>query len=244
MKAIILAAGSGSRLYPLTKNRPKCLVEYKGRAILDWILSALKTNEISDITIVKGYLPESIKVPGTKEYINSRYFETNMVYTLFCAYEQLTTDSLISYADIIYPPKALESLINSGADIAVLIDRNWRELWQKRMANPLDDAETLKLNQHEEIIEIGKKPISYDDIQGQYMGLIKVSASAWPKIIDFYSSLDKTANYDGKSFENMYMTTFLQLIIDRLMPIQAVLTDTAWLEIDCIEDLNCDIEIN
>jgi len=105
------------------------------------------------------------------------------------------------------------------------------------MDNPLDDAETMKIDKDENIVELGKKPQGYYDIEAQYIGLIKVSSKALPLIRDFYHSLDKKADYDGKDFDNMYMTSFLQMIIDKLMPIQAVRINGGWLEIDSVSDL-------
>ena len=106
------------------------------------------------------------------------------------------------------------------------------------MENPLEDAETLKLDSNDNIQEIGQKAASYDDIQGQYIGLIKIKKKALKKVKDFYNALDKTAVYEGKNFNNMYMTCFLQLIIDKVMPVKAVHIDGGWIEIDTCQDLN------
>ena len=71
------------------------------------------------------------------------------------------------------------------------------------MENPLDDAETLKIYKGN-IIEIGKKTNTYKDIEGQYIGLIKISKKILKKIIKFYDNLDRNSLYDGKNFDNMY----------------------------------------
>jgi hypothetical protein len=69
------------------------------------------------------------------------------------------------------------------------------------------------------------------------MGLIRIARDALPRVVDFYRKLDPTACYDGKDFRNMYMTSFLQAIIDGLMPIRAVPLDGGWIEIDSLADL-------
>ena len=107
------------------------------------------------------------------------------------------------------------------------------------MENPLDDAETMKLDENKNIIELGKSPASYADIEGQYIGLIKISAKAIAQVVAFYNSLDKTKLYDGKDFNDMYMTSFLQMIIDNLMPVRAELINGGWIEIDCEDDMKC-----
>jgi L-glutamine-phosphate cytidylyltransferase len=160
-----------------------------------------------------------------------------MVYTLFCAREEFDDDIIISYSDIVYGQDVLDKLIGSEADISVVVDKKWRKLWEKRMNNPLSDAETLKIGDSGQIVEIGKKAESYNEIEGQYIGLIKISKKVLKKISVFYDNLDKNNLYDGKNFENIYMTTFIQLLIDNGFRVTPVEIDGGWVEIDSVEDL-------
>ena len=165
-----------------------------------------------------------------------------MVETLFCAREFLKEsfdkkqDVIISYADIIYKPFILSKLLSCRDEISVVVDKDWQELWSKRFDDPLSDAESLKI-QDGRIIEIGKRPSSYEDIQAQYMGLFKISYSFLPKVLELYDNLDTTKIYDGKDFNNMYMTSFLQGIIDTYHNAKAVMVNGGWCEIDCKSDL-------
>ncbi len=77
--------------------------------------------------------------------------------------------------------------------------------------NPLNDAETLKYGNQGQIVELGKKPTSLNDINGQYTGLIKIPYRKITDFISFYDQLDRTLKHDGRTFEQMYMTSFLQL---------------------------------
>ena len=244
MKAIILAAGQGTRLRPLTDDRPKCLVEYRGKAILDYILESLRTCGVNDIVVVKGYRHDTLQRPGLRYVVNDRYDTTNMVSTLFCAEQEMDDDILISYADIIYGPSIVKAILDDESEFGVAVDMNWRELWESRMEDPLKDAETLKLDSDGFITELGRKPSSYDDIEGQYMGLLRISRNSLRSIRHFYHSLDKDGIYEGKNFDNMYMTSFIQLVIDRLMKVRAVPVQGGWLEIDCIEDLECSVTLS
>jgi L-glutamine-phosphate cytidylyltransferase len=243
MKAIILAAGQGARLRPLTDDRPKCMVEYQGRPLIEHVLHALRENGVSDIVAVRGYKPEALRCAGVRFYDNPRYLTTNMVTTLFCAEPELQGDVIISYSDIVYSPTVIERLLDVDAEFAVVVDRDWRRLWQERMDDPLDDAETLRLDTEGHIIELGRKARSYDDIEGQYIGVLKVAAAAWPKLRAFYARLDREGSYDGKDFDNMYMTSFVQAVIDRLMPVTAVPIFGGWLEIDVPSDLKIGVNL-
>lgn len=238
MRAIILAAGEGTRLRPYTEDRPKCLVELAGRPLLDWQIGSLKAAGIQDIVLVTGYLAEQVEAYGFPTRHNPRYAETNMVASLMCARDELRGDAdvLVAYADILYEPQIIEALQASKADLATTIDLDWRELWERRMADPLKDAETLKLDASGRILELGKKPSSMDEIQGQYMGLIRVGAKLAPQLVRTYEQLARESE-DRAKVEKMYMTDFLQYLGDHVSPLMAVPVHGGWVEVDSREDL-------
>ena len=110
-KLVILAAGEGKRLRPLTQARPKCLVEIKGKPLLDWQIEVAEQAGIKEIILVKGYLQEKIDRTGVRSYINKNFSTTNMVETLWCANEEFDEDIIISYGDIIYELHILKALL-------------------------------------------------------------------------------------------------------------------------------------
>ena len=144
LKAIILVAGEGARLRPYTLDRPKCLVEVDGYSLLDRQMTVLATEAIHPIVLIGGYRVEMLKRSGIELRVNPRYAETNMVWTLFCAEDDLEGEVLLCYGDIVYSREILQTLLESKADISVAIDLDWESYWRARNENPLDDAETLK----------------------------------------------------------------------------------------------------
>lgn len=240
MRSIILAAGQGTRLRPLTNNKPKCMVEFNGTPIIDHILNVMGKCGISDVAVVNGYkkniLEEYLSKTACRFFHNERFDQTNMVSTLFCAREFMDDDVIISYADIVYSKEVLDALIASKGEVNVVVDKSWKNLWDIRMDNPLDDVETLKIKDGN-IVELGKKAKDYSEIEAQYIGLIKISKSAMLKVIEFYGNLNKNDIYDGKDFDNMYMTTLIQLIINNLMDVTPVFINGGWIEVDSVEDL-------
>lgn len=243
-RAIILAAGMGTRLRPLTETRPKCLVEIAGRSILDRQLDALREAGISDIHIVGGHLHEKIDRPGLKKHVNPDYARTNMVHTLFCADSALTSDLdlLIAYGDIVYETRIVRQMLACDAPLSLAVDIGWRDYWQARMENPLVDAETLKLTPEGNVREVGKKPESFADVEGQYIGLIKIRADYIHTLRRIREEMDLAADYDGRDFDNMFMTSFLQHLIDLGIVVRAVPTRNGWLEVDAPEDLEVDFD--
>ena len=240
MRAVILAAGEGTRLRPHTLDKPKCLVPLAGRPLLAWQVDALSRAGIRDITVVTGYRADRIALPGIATVHNRRFHDTNMVASLMCARALFdgSDDIVIAYGDLVYESRVISALVASAAPIAVTVDRQWRRLWETRMADPLADAETLRLDAVGNIIELGRKPASIDQIEAQYMGLIGVKAGFTSRFVDAYDSLDPAGPFDGRDRDHMFMTSFLQHLIDKVTPVAAVPCDGGWLEIDSCDDLD------
>ena len=239
MKALVLAAGQGTRLRPLTDDRPKCMVELAGIPLLKRQATTLRRLGISDITVVAGYRADQIAAAGFATCLNPRFASTNMVSTLFCAEHLMdeNQDLLICYGDIVYETRVLAALMKVNAAVTVAIDSQWRRYWELRLDDPLSDAETLKLGPEEQLLELGKKPKSYADIEGQYIGLIKIRADQVRALKQLYKTMDRSATYDGKDFDNMYMTSFIQYQIDQGWDVKVSPADNGWLEVDSVTDL-------
>ena len=241
MKAVILAAGRGTRLGPLAKDRPKCMTELRGKTLLSHQLDTYRQCGISDVTVVAGYKAEAVKATGVPIIMNPDFAKTNMVASLFCARALMTgaDDLIVSYGDIVFEERVLAALIACADPVCVTIDRKWRRYWEIRMDDPLGDAETLKMDGTGRILELGRKPGGYADIEGQYMGLFKVRADHVARLTRIYDDLYShgTTDCDGRRVENMYMTSFLRHLIDLGWRVQAVPVDGGWLEVDTAQDI-------
>jgi len=233
LKAIILAAGRGSRVKTLTDERPKCLAELRGRSLLDWQLAALRGAGIADIAIVTGYRREMLAGRGLVEFHNPRWAETNMVSSLACAGDWLVCGPcVVSYSDIFYESAAPAALMASAASLAVTYDPNWLALWEKRFGDPLLDAETFRLNPDHTLAEIGNKPGSVAQVEGQYMGLLRFTPAGWAEVGRIRAGLDAAL------CDRMHMTGTLQRVIEAgRVPVAAIPYDGPWGEVDSAEDL-------
>lgn len=243
MKGIILAAGEGKRLRPLTENLPKTMIDFFGVTLLQRQIETMRKCNVTDIIVVTGYMSEKINIPGVKYVQNENYDTTNMVETLFCARNELEGDLIISYGDIIFQINILEKLINSDDDISIVVDKNWKEYWKKRFNNPLDDAESLKIDEQGNIVNIGQNAENILEIQGQYIGLMKFNENGTKILRDFYDYAKKescTTNILNPKlpFKNSYMTDILQGLITYGHKLKAVMISSGWLEFDSISDYN------
>jgi len=227
MKAIILAAGRGSRLGAMTDDCPKGMVPLLGKPLLQWQVDALKGAGIHDIGIVSGYMAKKINLSVTAYFENLRWQETNMVMSLVCAAEWLERYTcIISYSDIIYRVETATIIASAAGDITITYDPNWRKLWEERFDNPLEDAETFKINESGRLLKIGAKAESMDDIQGQYMGLLKFTPEGWRIISSYLDELTR------KQRDKLDMTALLSGLLDKGVEIQAFPINERWFELD------------
>lgn len=240
VSALILAAGMGTRLAKLTQKIPKAMVPMFGKPLIKYQIDTLLSVGINKIGIATGYCKEKIEEIGYPTYFNKDFKKTNMVESLFSSldfFSDCENDLLISYGDIVYQKNNLKRVLASDDDISLMIDKKWHKLWSIRNENPLDDAESLKLDDDSFIIELGKKPNDISSIQGQYTGLIYVKNHVINDLINFYNSMDRYQLYDGRTFKEMFMTSFLQSLIDSKWKIKATMVENGWLEVDTIKDL-------
>ena len=233
MKAIILAAGRGSRMEKLTDKKPKCLVEFQGQTLLDRQLEALRGAGIKEIGIVTGYKRDLLCDPNLTEFHNPDWQTTNMVSSLNCARDWLSVGPvIISYSDIFYDSAAVELLIYSDAELAITYDPDWLSQWSMRFDDPLDDAETFRVKGQNQLVEIGNKPKTIGEIEGQYMGLLRLSPRAWQEFETVQSQLSVHEK------DKLDMTSMLQKIVTRAdVNVQALAYTGAWGEIDSLSDL-------
>lgn len=234
MKAIILAAGRGSRMKDLTDDRPKCLVELHGKPLVEWQINALQEAGIREIAIVTGYKRELLaKCNYAQEFHNPRWASTNMVSSLECADKWVASEPcIVSYGDIFYSVRAVTLLAESPALLALTYDPDWLELWTKRFGDPLVDAETFRLNPDMTVAEIGNKPRAVSEVEGQYMGLLRFTPQAWSEVVRIRAGLSPA------ECDRMHMTGTLQKVIDAgHIPIAGIAYHGAWGEVDNAHDL-------
>jgi len=242
LKAIILAAGRGKRLNPLTDKIPKAMVKLFGKSLLEWQINVFRNCNINDISIVTGYKGEMITFSDIHYFQNNNFDSTNMVETLFCANEKISDAMIVSYGDIVFQKDVLEKLILANDDISLIIDENWEEYWKIRFENPLEDAESLVIDEKKYIQNIGQKVKTIQEIKGQYIGLIKFQKNGIESLKKFYEK-SKTESKSGINplnpkiaFEKSFMTDLLQGMIKSGFKIKSVPVKNGWLELDTLHD--------
>jgi Predicted sugar nucleotidyltransferases len=224
---------------PLTGDRPKGMVALAGMPLLARQIEVLRAGGASDINLVGGYHMECLAPLGCPVIANPAYDTTNMVESLMCARALFDgrDDLLMCYGDIVFEPRVLLAVLQGTGDVIVAADRQWRTLWSARMEDYASDVETFRLRDDGALAEIGKRPRSLDEVQAQYIGLVCFPALQHARLLAFYDGLDRNAQYDGQPFAKMYMTSFIQQLIDAGWNVRPALIDNGWLEVDTLDDL-------
>lgn len=221
--AVVLAAGIGRRLQPLTDGTPKTLLNVNGRPILGHILDALADVGYERVTVVTGYEAEQIRsfCEGYDdfefEFVHSEtYEETNNSYSLWLAREHLGEGFTLINSDTLFPAACLDRLREHDGS-ALVIDAA-KELTDEGMKVRVEDGRVLA---------IGKE---LDSAQGEYIGLSKFDPEDATALVQRLDDLVE----QGRTSE-WYETALDELVPDRSLGVVEVRDD--WIEIDDREDL-------
>ncbi len=239
MKAIILAAGMGSRLSKYTKTQPKCMLPFNGKTLIEWQIERLKKAGISEIIVVTGYKRECINLSNVRYYHNEKFASTNMVESLLCARREMDTDILVTYSDILFDLALVRQVSQSLYAVSVAVDSAWRKYWKLRYGTTETDLESLTVSENGKIIEIGKPVERSVGLKYRYIGLIKFSRNAIHDLLKFY---DKKKNENEKWIQSQqpflqgYMTDLLDELITSGLDVRADIFKNGWVEFDTADD--------
>lgn len=249
MKAIIIAAGQGSRLRPHTSNKPKCMVEIQGRSLIERQVQSFRDSGIDDIVVIRGYRGKQIQVPGVRYVDNLNFKQNNILESLFCARDELVGDVLISYGDIMYHSDIVKALITKTAPSMLVVDLDWKKVYEDRDDHPVEQAELCVIDElmYEgaapgvvyRVAEVGKH-IGEDRGVGEFIGLARFSAAAIARMIAHYEKAclqDPNQPYqNAPSLRQAYLTDLLNASIESGEFIHPLWIKGGWREIDTVQD--------
>lgn len=238
MKAIILAAGRGSRLRHLTRDRPKTTLLIGGRSLIGRQLETFRDLGIDDVTVVTGYRAEMLALPGVRTRHNDAWASNNILHSLMYAEADLEGDVIVSYSDIMYERSAVERLLAADGDYLAVCDAAWTRAYVGRRDHPLDQAEKVVIDDGR-ICRIGKH-LSAEEADGEFIGLMRLSPEGARIFRETFAELrERHAERSfqaAQRFEAAYLTDMLQELIDRGHEVRPVMIEGGWREIDTIED--------
>ena len=227
--ALLLAAGMGSRLFPFTKNEPKCLTMVNGMSILERLISNLNLHGFKRLVVVTGYLENHIReFLGTQvgdikiDYIFSSLYETtNNIYSLWMAREMIDEPFLLLESDLVFDESLLDDMVYPDR-IAVAKMQPWM------------NGTSVTINKYQKVEAFwADNADSCGEIKYKTVNIYSISRNSWHEIV---KRLDKRIS-DGK-VNDYYETVFAEMIADGSLSFENVSFDgKPWYEIDTVEDL-------
>ena len=227
--ALLLAAGTGSRLYPLTKNAPKCLTRVNGMSILERLVVCLNKKGFKRLVVVTGHLDYCIReYLGSRfggmeiDYIFSPFYETtNNIYSLWMAREIINEPFLLVESDLVFDASLLDEMLYPDR-IAVAS----MQPWMNGSTVTIDDYQQVKG------FQTGIAG-PFDESRYKTVNIYSFSLSSWHGIserLDQHISAGKTNNY--------YETVFAEMLDEGNLSLKTVSFDSMpWYEIDTLADL-------
>jgi len=231
MRAIIIAAGKGTRLFPLTKNTPKSLIEIgNGITMLESQLHSLKENNIKDVTIIVGYRAEQIEAK-IKKYagdfnintvFNPFYETSNNLISVWMARHFMQEDFITINGDDIFKPSVIGNLLKSESNITMVADEK----------NYYDDDDMKIVHKDGLVLQVSKK-IPAEEANGESVGIIKFTGKGRQIYID---TLDEMVR-DEENMNAFYLKA-IQQIINKGYPVNfSMCKPDDWGELDFHPDL-------
>lgn len=225
MKAIILAAGKGTRLNGI-ELKPKCLFEVGGQTLLERQITTLRELGLDDIVLVLGFEAERIRSLYEDQLsyvINSRFGETSSLYSLWLAREHLLDGFVVLNCDVLFHPQLLARLLSSPHEDALLIDV------VDKSHNHLGEEE-MKVKVSNDLVVDISKDMDPAEADGENVGIVKFSAAGARRLVEEMDALI------SRGSEREWAPRAFREFATR-HPLHAISTgDLPWIEIDFPED--------
>jgi choline kinase len=228
MKAVILAAGVGKRLWPVTQHRPKCLIEIGGQTLLSRYLSSLASLGVQRADIVVGYKQEMIRAAvganafGLRvQFLVNEQFHRGSISSLWLARTGLDDDVLIMDADVLFHREILRRLVRSAYPNALLMDDSVKQTGE----------ECMVVAEGGRVIALTKKmPARYDQA-GEGVGFLKVRHADTPHVVASLRTF-----VDREAWQMEYEDALVGFFRDVKVGYE-IIAGLPWTEIDFPEDL-------
>ncbi|MBI3318543.1 MAG: isocitrate lyase/phosphoenolpyruvate mutase family protein [Candidatus Omnitrophica bacterium] len=249
--ACILAAGFEENLLPLIQDRPKTMLEIKGRSILERQVALLRSVGITNIHVVRGYQGQAVQMPGVQFHENPLYETSGIAASLFSAGSALQGRLLVLYGDILFDRTILERLLESTGEVSLAVDRAWYDLYRSEgrspegadlvegAVKPIQTHRFLPSEESGSVLKIGQR-LDKKDCTGEFIGLCLFSTEGTRRLHQIREegmiSPQGQPYHEAPSFSRASLTDLLQEMIDRKVPVKAVEIYKGWLEVDTFED--------
>jgi len=249
VKAVILAAGFDRRLMPLISDKPKAMLDVKGKSILERQIDALQQCGVRQIAVVRGYKKEQVTLPNVRYYDNDAFEESGELESLLRAGAELSGAVVVMYGDILFDRNILERLLQSPDDITLVCDRSWPDTRVGRESSGCDlVVESPTPRRHHRFLA-DAQPVSVTGIgtlldpataTAEFIGMAKLSARGCQILGEVYRALRERTEtspiHESATLKTAKLTDLLHEVIARGHAVASVGIYQGWLEVDTFDD--------
>lgn len=235
--AIVLAAGASPELGTLTEDRPKAMLDIKGRSLLERQIDALNGASVKDIAVVVGWKKEAVTLPNVKRYVAPE--GQGELSSLLAAAAELKRRCVVLYGDILFDQGVLERLLTAEGDVVLVVDRApLKDPGLRDMvvtADAHEKAARSLAGGHQTVKAIGRGLIEGN---GEWIGMLMLSETGVQKVKEAVEALRAKGGpvHQAKNLASAALTDLLQTLVERGVAVRAIDTYKGWMEIDSFED--------
>ena len=225
---------------PMTADVPKCFAEVQGKRLLDWDLAAWKAVGVTDICFIGGYQIDKVRrdYPHFTFRHNDNWENNNILLSLMYAEDLMNEPFICTYADVLYTPELLTSLLQKQGDIVLSVDTCWMKRYEHRTLHPPDDAE--KVTTSNGIVTRIHRGIEPEKAHGEYTGLAKFSSAGAKQLKEHFHRCKSL--YAGKPFreaavfEKSYLILLFQEMLEHGIKFHHADSPGHYMEVDTQQD--------
>ena len=235
-RALVLAASRGNNLYELTEDRPKAMLNIRGKPLLQRLVDEFKKCAVNDITVIAGYKSDTLDVSGVDMRLNTRFETTGELYSLACARDKFSDDMVILYGDLLFRSYILQDLLERDGEIVIVVDSLLDEIgitgtpdyvWCDR-----PDDRSLFM-QDVRLQRVSEKKTPDDPPSGRWTGMMRVRSQGrvW---LD--QALDELSTRPG--YEQLTLPDLLNELTRKGRPVTVHYINGHWLDVNSVNDID------
>lgn len=235
--AVVLAAGASPELGTLTEDRPKAMLDIKGRSLLERQIDALNGAGVKDVAVVVGWKKEAVTLPNVRRYVAPE--GQGEVSSLLAAAAELKRRCVVLYGDILFEQGLLERLLTAEGDVVLVVDRAPVAAPAGRDLVATADADEKGgrslAGGHDAVRRIGR---GLPDANGEWVGMLMLSEAGVQQLKDAVEALRARGGpvHQAADLGSAALTDLLQTLVERGVPVRTIDTYKGWMEIDSFED--------
>ena len=235
-RALVLAASRGNNLYELTEDRPKAMLNIRGKPLLQRLVNEFKKRSVNDITVIAGYKSESLNLNGVDMRMNTRYESTGELYSLACARDKFSDDMVVIYGDLLFRSYILQDLLEHDGEIVIVVDSLINEteitgapdfVWCDRPDDRSMFMQDVRLQR------VCEEQLPDDPPSGRWTGMMRVRSRGRLWLEQALDELEARPGYDKLTLPDL-----LNHLTRSDRPVTVHYINGHWLDVNSVNDID------